>query len=258
MDGGGAVTTHISSIEQDGEHRQFAAHGHADLATAGGLTLLRGVFEPGWRWSEDVKPIAGTDSCKVRHLGYAITGTMQVRMDDGAETTIHAGQLFDIAPGHDAWVVGDEACEMLDYSPDATRYASTIKVADDDNMAIVRRGYAAFNAGDMATLQTLFSHDVAHHVPGKSQLAGEYKGVEAVLGYYGKIAELTAGSFRADVIELHSDGGAHVLAVQQNTGTRDGVTRVSRISILFTLLGGKVTDLQEFHSDLAGDDAFFA
>ena len=81
----------ISSIERTGEHRVFAAHGHADLATAGGLTLLRGVFEPDWRWSRDVKPIAGTDSCQVRHLGYMISGSMQ---NGNAHIFRRAGEEF--------------------------------------------------------------------------------------------------------------------------------------------------------------------
>src|SRR5437879_946381 len=113
----------ISNLERDGENRPFAAHGHAVLGSAGGLTLLRGEFEPGWRWSTDIAPLAGTSSCQTRHLGYVISGTMQVRMDDGAEITIRAGDLFDLPAGHDAWVLGDEPCVMVDYSADATRYA---------------------------------------------------------------------------------------------------------------------------------------
>lgn len=248
----------VSNIKDAGEHRPFAAHGHADLASAGGMTLLRGVFEPGWRWSTDVKPIAGTESCQVRHLGYVVAGSMQVRMDDGQEITISAGDLFDLPSGHDAWVTGDVPCEMIDLSPDATRYASPVKRADDENMAAVRKGYAAFNAGDMATLRDLLSHDVAQHVPGTSQVAGAYKGIDAVLGYYGKLGELTGGQFRADLIDVHSDGAAHVTAVHQTTATRNGTTRVSRGSIIFTFLAGKVTDLMELRGDLAGDDAFFA
>jgi ketosteroid isomerase-like protein len=247
-----------SDIKRDGEHRQFAAHGHADLASAGGLTLLRGVFEPGWRWSQDVKPIAGTDSCQVRHLGYAISGAMVVQMDDGSEVTIHGGDVFDLPAGHDAWVIGDVPCEMVDFSPDATRYASATKPTDDANMATVRRGYTAFNQGDMATLRELLSHDVAQQVPGKSQIAGAYKGIDAVLGYYGKLGELTGGQFRADLIDVHSDGDSHCIAIHQTTATRNGQTRISRGSILFTFLGGKVTDLLELRNDVPGDDAFLA
>jgi ketosteroid isomerase-like protein len=254
------MTAHISNLERDGERRPFAGHGSAVLGSAGALSVLRGVFEPGWRWSNDVKPIAGTASCQTRHLGYVNSGRMQVRMDDGTESTLQAGDLFDLSPGHDAWTLGDENCVMVDVSPEATRYArkGATAPAEDENMALVRRGYAAFNSGDMDTLRTILAKDVAQHVPGTSQLAGSYKGIDAVLGYYGKLAELTDGKFRADLIDVHGDGQAHVAAVHQVTATRNGVNRISRGSILFTFLGGKATDLLELHSDLAGDDAFFA
>jgi ketosteroid isomerase-like protein len=252
----------ISNLERDGETRSFAAHGHAVLGSAGGLTLLRGVFEPGWRWSSDVAPIAGTDSCQTRHLGYVISGRMQVRMDDGTETTIEAGDLFDLPAGHDAWVLGDEPCVMVDYSPDATRYArgraADVADPDDKYMTMVRKGFIAFNSGDVDTLRSILAHDVVQHVPGTSHLAGAYKGIDAVLGYYGKLAELTGGQFRADLIDVFGDGLGHVTAMHQITATRDGVTRVTRGAILFTFLGERATDLLEMHSDLPGDDAFFA
>ncbi|HEY8301591.1 MAG TPA: cupin domain-containing protein, partial [Jatrophihabitans sp.] len=119
------MDTRISNLERDGEKRSFAGHGHAVLGTAGGLTLMRGTFEPGWRWSVDVAPIAGTPSCRTHHLGYILSGTMRVRMDDGTETTVTAGDLMDLAPGHDAWVMGDQPCVMVDYASEATRYART-------------------------------------------------------------------------------------------------------------------------------------
>jgi quercetin dioxygenase-like cupin family protein len=75
----------------------------------------KATFQPGWRWSEHVKPIAGTDSCQAPHLGYVLSGQMTIRMDDGTEDTIHTGDFVSIAPGHDAWVVGDEPCVMLDW-----------------------------------------------------------------------------------------------------------------------------------------------
>ena len=73
-----------------------------------GFTIGRLSFEPGWRWSECVKPVAGTDSCQVSHASYAVTGQIGVRLDDGTERTISAGQSYTIPPGHDAWVVGAE------------------------------------------------------------------------------------------------------------------------------------------------------
>jgi ketosteroid isomerase-like protein len=254
--------TQIQNLERDGETRQFAAHGHAVIANAGGLCLMRGVFEPGWRWTVDVAPVAGTSTCQTHHLGYVLSGTMQIRMDDGEECSVTAGDIFDLPAGHDAWVVGNEPCVMVDYSSEATRYArgrtAGLAAPDDKYMTLVRRGFEAFNSGDMATLREILSHDVAQHVPGASQLAGAYKGIDSVLSYYGKLADLTDGTFRAQLIDVFGDGQGHVTAVYQTSGTRNGTTLVSRGSILFTFLGEKATDLLEMHADLPADDAFFA
>lgn len=102
------------SISTPHERRPFVDHGHMDVITLGDFTLGKGTFEPGWRWSEDVKPIAGTDSCMARHTGICISGQMTVRSDDGTEVTIGAGDVVVIDPGHDAWTVGDEACVLYD------------------------------------------------------------------------------------------------------------------------------------------------
>jgi uncharacterized cupin superfamily protein len=67
-----------------------------------------------WRWSVNVKPIAGTDSCQVDHLGYVLEGRMALRMDDGTEREFGPGDAFHVPPGHDAWIIGDEACVLLD------------------------------------------------------------------------------------------------------------------------------------------------
>lgn len=73
-----------------------------------GFTIGRLNMEPGWRWSECIKPVVGTESCQVSHVGYMVSGQIVVRLEDGAEQTISAGQSYTIPPGHDAWVVGDE------------------------------------------------------------------------------------------------------------------------------------------------------
>jgi ketosteroid isomerase-like protein len=251
-----------SNIERDGEHRAFKAHGRAAVGSAGGVAILKGTFEPGWRWSTDVAPIAGTSSCQVRHLGYVISGRMRITADDGTEYDIGPDDLYDIAAGHDAYVVGDEPCVMVDVSPEATRYAkgqtSPAPRSEDRYLALVRKGYVAFNTGDIETLVQLMSHDVIQHVPGSSALAGDYKGIEAVLGYYAKLSEVTDGTARAHLIDVHGDGHGHVVAYHQITATRNGVTRVARGSILFTFLGDKVTDMLDLAGDLAGDDAFLA
>jgi hypothetical protein len=102
------------NIDKPDETRNFTAHGHMDVVTLGDFTLGRGTFEPGWRWSEDVKPIAGTESCMTHHTGVCLSGSMTVRSDDGTETTVGPGDVFVLTPGHDAWTLGDEPCVMYD------------------------------------------------------------------------------------------------------------------------------------------------
>jgi len=251
-----------SNLDRDGEGRPYAAHGHALLANAGATAVLKGTFEPGWRWSDDVKPLVGTESCQVHHQGMVLSGTMTVRLDDGSETELVAGDVFDIPPGHDAWVTGPEPCVEIDISPQATRYAvgrpTNIDPPDDKYMTLVRKGYQAFNKQDLDTLSTLFAADITQHVPGHNPLAGTYKGTENVFGYYGKLAELTDGSLRADLVDLHGDGRGHVVAVHQISSVRNGTKRVVRGSLVFTLVGDKVTDVLELHGDLPGDDAYFS
>lgn len=73
-----------------------------------GFTIGRFNLQPGWRWSECVKPVVGTDSCQASHVGHAISGRITVRMNDGSQKTITAGESYTIPPGHDAWVEGSE------------------------------------------------------------------------------------------------------------------------------------------------------
>ena len=85
------------------------------VRTSGGATAARLVLEPGWKWSECVKPVAGTDSCQVAHLVYTLSGRMAIRMDDGSETEVGTGDVVSIPPGHDAWIVGDEPYVGIDF-----------------------------------------------------------------------------------------------------------------------------------------------
>ncbi len=73
-----------------------------------GYTIGRFRFEPGWRWSECVKPVVKTGQCQVSHVGYAVSGQITVRMNDGTEKSVAGGDSYTIPPGHDAWVVGDQ------------------------------------------------------------------------------------------------------------------------------------------------------
>lgn len=90
--------------------------GRVDLVTFGDVTFGRGTFQPGWKWSECVKPLVHTDSCEASHLAYHLSGRLRVRMDDGTEQEFGPGDVSFIPPGHDAWVVGSERVVVLDIS----------------------------------------------------------------------------------------------------------------------------------------------
>jgi uncharacterized cupin superfamily protein len=105
----------VKSFDSPDEVREFEGNGKADVVNLGGRNVGRGTFEPGWRWSENVKPIAGTESCEVSHLGYCVSGRMRVTMDDGSDGELGPGDVVAIPPGHDAEVVGDEPCVFLDF-----------------------------------------------------------------------------------------------------------------------------------------------
>ena len=89
--------------------------GKIDVVKLGDVTAMRVRFEPGWRWSECVKPVVGTASCQVGHLMHVVSGRMEVRMDDGAEVEFGPGDVGVIPPGHDAWIIGDETFVGIDF-----------------------------------------------------------------------------------------------------------------------------------------------
>jgi hypothetical protein len=115
------------SFSSPTEKREFP-NGKVELVKLGGLNFGRATFQPGWRWSTDLKPIAGTESCQSSHLGVQLTGTMHIRMDDGTERDIRAGEVAQIPPGHDGWVVGNEPVVFIDITG-MEHYAEQIKKA---------------------------------------------------------------------------------------------------------------------------------
>jgi quercetin dioxygenase-like cupin family protein len=95
-----------------------------DIVRMATATAGRFTFEPGWRWSECVKPVAGTESCQIRHVGVVHSGRLHVRHEDGSEGEIGPGDTYVIEPGHDAWVVGDERFVGFEFeSSSAEAYA---------------------------------------------------------------------------------------------------------------------------------------
>lgn len=109
------MTLAAKNLDRPDELRRFD-HGSMAVVDVAGVVVGRAVFEPGWRWSDHVRPLADTESCQVAHVGCVLSGQLCVRMDDGGEAVAGPGDVFVISPGHDGWVVGDEPCVMLDWS----------------------------------------------------------------------------------------------------------------------------------------------
>jgi len=104
-----------ASFERPDEVRNLD-HGRIDLVNLGEESIGRQVLEPGWRWSEHVKPLAGTQLCEFHHFGIVVSGVLHVEMADGTVMEVGPDCVYEIPPGHDAWVVGDEAVRSINWS----------------------------------------------------------------------------------------------------------------------------------------------
>ena len=107
------------NLETSPDETRSIGRGVMKTATVGDLEVAREVIEPGWKWSEDIKPIVGTDSCQFHHYGVLLSGCMKVVADDGSEMEVGPGDAYIIPRGHDAWVVGDEPASGLEFSREA-------------------------------------------------------------------------------------------------------------------------------------------
>jgi hypothetical protein len=104
----------LKNFETPDGTRRFEK-GRVDLLSIGGSEIGRLTLQPGWRWSEHVKPIAGTDLCEAPHFQYQVSGVLHIAMDDGVELDSRAGDVAALPQGHDAWVVGDEPVVLVDW-----------------------------------------------------------------------------------------------------------------------------------------------
>lgn len=113
----------MNTLDQKTEHKTFAKpdeirefpNGKAEILEMGGAQIGRFVFQPGWRWSTDVKPVAKTPSCEAPHFQYHVSGKLGIRMDDGTELVVGPGDVTSLPKGHDAWVIGDEPAIVVDW-----------------------------------------------------------------------------------------------------------------------------------------------
>jgi ketosteroid isomerase-like protein len=126
----------------------------------------------------------------------------------------------------------------------------------NQNEDVVQDGYKLFSAGDMDGLKKLFTPDFVHHIPGSSQIAGDYNGPDAAIGLYGKLFELSGGTFKVDLKGTKSDGDT-VAATHHATAERDGQKLDQDQVLNFTVKDGKLARIDEQPSDQAAYDAFW-
>ena len=110
----------VNDFSTPDEVRRPDATVTVEVVKLAGGEIGRYTFQPGWRWSDCIKPVAGTDSCQVDHIGYVVSGRLHVVHQDGSETDLRAGEVYRIAPGHDAWVVGDQPAVTVEFQGAAT------------------------------------------------------------------------------------------------------------------------------------------
>jgi ketosteroid isomerase-like protein len=130
-------------------------------------------------------------------------------------------------------------------------------MAEHPNVTLIRRGFAAFNTGDMATLTEIIATDCVQHMPGNNRFSGEHKGRDDMLAMYGQMAELTGGQFAAELEDVYANDH-RVVAIYRAKGTRNSRTINERHALCFELLDGKAIDLDDIALDGKVDDEFWA
>ena len=128
----------------------------------------------------------------------------------------------------------------------------------DENAAIMRRAYEAFNKGDLETITEIFDESALWHLPGRSSFAKDYQGREAILAYFAQLGQETGGTFQAELQQLLADDDGRVVGIQRSTGERDGKRLDVGNCIVFELKDGRVTDGREHFHDLYAWDEFWS
>lgn len=131
-------------------------------------------------------------------------------------------------------------------------------MAEHPDCALVRRGYEAFGKGDLEAISSLMTADVIHHVPGSSPLSGHHKGRENVLDYLRRLGEQTNGTFQIELHTVLADGRGHVMAFHTARGDRGDRGIEIQQGLFFTIVGGKITDVDQCTQDIDEEDAFWS
>jgi class 3 adenylate cyclase len=207
------------------EVRRFP-NGHIEVVTLDEIAFARFVFQPGWRWSKDIAPITGTRSCQHRHVGYTISGTLEIRMDDGTRMTIGPGDAYEIPPGHDGWVVGDEPWDSVEFTSGHTfarspeelgeRVLATIVFSDIvESTAVLER------IGDAAWASLLREHNEAVRA-----VIDRFRGREVVTLGDGFLA-LFDGAARAVQAAAAIDRTVAALGLRVRSGIHTGEVEIA-------------------------------
>jgi uncharacterized protein len=131
-------------------------------------------------------------------------------------------------------------------------------MAADENVAIMRRAYEAFNRGDLEALTEMFDESAVWHLPGRSSMAKDYQGAAAILAYFGQLGQETGGTFRAELECLLADDDDRVVGIQRSTAERNGKQLNVGDCIVFQLKDGRITDGREHFHDLYAWDEFWS
>jgi class 3 adenylate cyclase len=210
---------------EDAEERVSFDRGHLDVVTASSLALGRESLEPGWRWSVHVKPIVGTERCEFHHVSIVLEGRIGFETRDGEVAEAGPGDVTDIAPGHDSWVIGDEPVVLIDVqgvlgwakAPEAgDRFLTTLLFTD-----VVGSTEMAGRLGDRAWKQLLNGHDEALR-----GLLAMHRGREAGTTGDGFLATFDAPA-QAIRCALAISAASNGLGVQDRVGVHTGEVEVT-------------------------------
>ncbi len=187
--------TEHRGFDKSDEVREFP-NGRAEILRVGGSEIGRRVFEPGWRWSNHVKPIAGTDSCTAPHFQYHVAGRLAIRMDDGTEFIAEPGDVTSLPSGHDAWVLGDEPVVVVDWFG-ASNYAKQDQAAMEP-LKVVEAFGAAWADHDLDVALALITDDCVFDATGPPPDGTRCVGVDAIRAVWSPIFEDLSSRFEEE------------------------------------------------------------
>ena len=195
--------------------------GRLEIYDLGDVRWARSILEPGWRWSESIKPIARIELCEDHHVGLSVSGSCHVAMRGGAELVVGPGQFYEIPPGHDSWVIGDEPWVTVTWQP-STAYARSEGGAFDRVVAtllvtdIVDSTARALELGDAAWRDLQARHDQAVR-----SLLDRFRGREVTTTGDGFIA-IFDGAERAIRAAQEICRAARAMGIEVRTGVHTG------------------------------------